>query len=434
MVSLIYVIFVCAVFFAGCAVFLIRFLKEMGVPVPGNRVVSFLTADKSFKPAGETVARREYIGIFVIALLFRITVYLAAWITIGIWSEGNAISFSDFLGKWNLWDAEHYINIAKEWYSTLSAEGEHLTLVFFPLYPALMKAMQLIVRDYIAAGLIVSTLCCSGGCVLMYKLVAEDYSKSVAGAAVALMSVSPFAFFMGGVMTESTFFLITMAVFLAIRKHKWLLAGILGIFAAMTRSIGVFLVFPAAVEWLYSERNNIKLREWKTIGKDFLRFLPVALMAIGTLIYLYINYKVEGNPLIFIDYQRDKWNMTMQFFAKPLRMQFNRGFNPDERWMFRVTMFLPGLFSVTFAAIAILLSARRLRPMDVTFMIIYFLFNASAAWPLSESRYMACMFPAYWLIASLTDKHKNLQMFICAASAVFFGIFFTGYLAGRNIM
>lgn len=434
MVSLIYVIFVCVVFFSGCAVFLIRFLSEMGVPMPNNRVVSFLTADKSFKHAGETVARSEYIGIFVMALLFRIAVYLAAWVTVGIWSQGNVISFSDFLGKWNLWDAEHYISIAKEWYTTLSEEGEHLTLVFFPLYPALMKAVQFIVRDYIASGLIVSTLCYSGGCVLMYKLVAEDYSKSVAGVAVALLSVSPFAFFMGGVMTESTFFLITMAVFLAIRKHKWILAGILGIFAALTRSIGVFLVFPAAVEWLYSERNNIKLREWKTIGKDFLRFLPVALMAVGTLIYLYINYKVDDDPFKFLKYDKQYWSQTMQFFAKPLRMQFNRGFNPGERWMFRVTMFLPGLFSVTFAAAAILLSARRLRPADVTFMIIYFLFNASASWPLSESRYLACMFPAYWFIASVTDKHKNLQLLICVTSAVFFGIFFTGYMAGRNVM
>ena len=108
-------------------------------------------------------------------------------------------------------------------------------LVFFPLYPILIKFFTLIIQNYIISALLVSFLAYSFGCVLMYNLVAIDYNKSIAKKSIIFLSVSPFAFFFGGIVTESTFFLIIIATFLAIRKHNYLIAGILGIFASLTR-------------------------------------------------------------------------------------------------------------------------------------------------------------------------------------------------------
>lgn len=433
---MIWSIAVSVVFFAGLAMFLLRFVSEAGVNFPDKRVLSFLTADKSPKSIGEKTTARECLYIFAFALLFRILIFVIGWSAAGIFGNGSGGSFLDYCGKWNLWDGPHYLDIAQTGYAGYEENGQHLFLVFFPLYPWLVKILALVVRNYVVSGILVSMLCFAGGCVLMYKLVAIDYSKSIAKTSVILLSVSPFSFFFGSVMTESTFFLIIIAVFLAIRRHKWLAAGILGIFAALTRSVGVFMVFPAAVEWVREEKPLLlmKQKKWKDLGGRFVRLLPVALMPIGTLIYLYINYRVEGDPFIFMKYQSEHWGMNLQYFGKTVKMLFERGFNPGEDIAIRTTIFIPGLFSITFAALAILIGARRQRLTYSVFMLIYFVFNAAASWPLSESRYLACMFPAYWLIASLTEKNKHAEQIVIALSAVLMGIYLTGYITVHQIM
>ena len=67
-------------------------------------------------------------------------------------------------------------------------------------------------------------------------------------------------------------------------------------------------------------------------------------------------------------------------------------------------------------------------------MIVYFMFNVAASWPLSLTRYMSCMFPAFWLIASFTDEHKQLELPVAVMSAICFGIYLTGYITVHSIM
>ena len=424
------------IFFAGLALFLVRFVREAGVTYPQNRVMSVIAADKTPVSAGETTTMRECLYVLVFALAFRVLIFIFAWAAAGIFADGNATGFLAYCAKWNLWDGPHYIDVARDGYAGYEENGQHLFLVFFPLYPVLIKFLAVIVRNYIVSALLISTLCYGAGCVMMYKLVAEEYNKHVALTSIVLFSISPFAFFLGGVMTEGVFFLVTISMFYTIRKHNWWLTGILGILAALTRSVGVFMVIPAAVEWVQTERPIALImdKDWKTLGKRFVKLLPVALTPIGTLIYLYINYRVEGDPFVFMRYQSEHWSMNLQYFGKTLHMLFNRSFNPDEGWSLRMSLFMPGLFSITFAAIAVLFGARRMRSMYTSFMIVYFLFNAAASWPLSVSRYMCCMFPAYWLIASFTDEHRELELPIAVMSAVLFGIYLTGYITVHQIM
>ena len=422
-------ILVSIIFFAGSAIFLVRFLGEAGVSLPDNRVFSFITADKAASPLEEKTTAKECVYIFIAALLFRIFIFVIGWLAVGIFRDDQALSFMDYCGRWNLWDGPHYIEIARDGYAKHIEDGQHLFLVFFPLYPLMARILALIVRNYVISSILTSMLCFGGGCVLMYKLVSMDYGKSIAKTSVILLSVSPFSFFFGGVMTESTFFLLIIATFLAIRQHKWFLAS-------LTRSFGVFMVFPAAIEWAQTEKPLMLMRkkQWKELGKRFVRLLPVALTPIGTLIYLYINYRVEGDPFVFMKYQSEHWNMNLQYFGKTVKMLAERGFNSSDDITLRASLFLPGLVSIILASIACLFGARRLRSMYTVFMLAYFLFNAAASWPLSVSRYMSCMFPAFWLVASLTDRNKHVTDIVIASSAVLMGIYLTGYLTIHQIM
>ncbi|MGN0107579.1 MAG: glycosyltransferase family 39 protein [Hominilimicola sp.] len=433
---MIYSIIVCIIFFSAAAVWLIRFIGEAGFRLPGSRALSFITANKACSPSEEKTTTREYLYIFLGAVIFRIIILLLGWLACGIFSEKNIPNFIDYLEKWNIWDGPHYLEIAANGYSHHIEEGQYLMLVFFPLFPLITRIFHYIIPNYTVAAITVSTLCYAGGCTLMHRLVTIDYSKSTAMKSIIFLSVYPFAFFFGSVMTESVFFLFVIATFLAIRNHKWLLAGILGMFAALSRSVGVLMIIPAAVEWVQHEQpiSLIRDKKWKLLGHKFTAVLPVLIMPIGTLIYLFINYKTTGDAFIFKQYQSEHWSMNLQFFGKTLRALWEYVTRPGYDWSTISCMFIPELLALPILAAIILYSTRRTRSLYVIFMLIYYAFNAAASWPLSLSRYLSCMFPIFWIAAEFTDRHKWLELPLTAVMAIGLGIYLTGYLTMHQIM
>jgi Gpi18-like mannosyltransferase len=417
-------------------VWLIRFAGNAGFELPRCRAVSFITKDFPKKSSPEVISKKEYLQIFIYALLFRILIFLAAWLARGIFQSEKIPSFLDYCGSWNLWDAPHYIDIASKGYAGSAENGEYLFLVFFPLYPLLIRLFHFVIPNYVLSALTVSTLCYGVGCMIAYRLISIDYSKRTSKKSLVLLSIYPFAFFFGGIMTESLFFMLIMAVFLAIRKHNWLAVGILGALASLSRSFGIFMIIPAFAEWVQTERpvTLVKEKQFKELWKRILAFLPVFITVFGILIYLYINYRTAGDAFIFIKYDKEHWYQELQFFGKTLRMLWDRTMSFNDSWTNISSLFMPELAALPIFALIILYSARRERSMYVVFMLVYFAFNAGASWPLSLSRYLSCMFPVFWIIADFTDKHKKFELPVTAIFAVLFGIYLTGYITGHSIM
>ena len=138
----------------------------------------------------------------------------------------NINSFGDILEQYMKWDANNYVRIATGGY-TYYTEGENFTtLAFFPLYPWLMRIVNIIFRDLRVSGLLTSFALYSGACCFLYKLFSIDYSKSVAVRAIVYMSVFPHALFFGTLMNESMLLFTSAATLYNIRKHKWYLVGI----------------------------------------------------------------------------------------------------------------------------------------------------------------------------------------------------------------
>ena len=433
---MIFSIIISFVFFIALAVWLVRFIGEAGVKYPDNKILKFLTLKKEYVTLNETATTSEYLKIFIYAIVFRIVIFLLGWLACGIFQRESVPTFMEYCNKWNIWDGPHYIDIATNGYSHAVDDGRFLLLAFFPLYPLLIKLLQIIVRNYIISGLIVSFICYSLGCVLMYKLVIIDYSKEIARKSVIFLSIAPFTFFFGSVMTESTFFLFVIATFYAIRRHNWWLAGILGMLSALSRSVGVLMVIPAAVEWVQINRpvSLIKSKKWSDLIKQIFKVLPVLIIPVGTLIYLYINYYTAGDPFIFMQYQKDNWSQNLQFFGKTIKMIFEHTFSSGEDWTLISCLFMPGLIGITLSIIVIVYSLRNTRSMYVIFMLVYFAYNAGASWPLSLCRYLAGMFPMYWILASFTHKHTKFELPVTAIMAIIFGIYLTGYITCHQIM
>jgi len=176
-------------------------------------------------------------------------VYIASAVYLYIFSDETTYSFADFLSSWNRWDAPNYIDIADKGYAGCTEDGEHLFLVFFPLYPWLVRLLHIVIADWELVCLIISTLAYTAGACFFYALLSEEYGRRIAGKSLVLLSVYPFAFFFGGMMTESLFFCTMMAGFYCVKKHYWLAAGIVGILCSLCRVQGVLLFGVAGIEF-----------------------------------------------------------------------------------------------------------------------------------------------------------------------------------------
>src|SRR5260370_18121499 len=86
------------------------------------------------------------------------------------------------------------------------------------------------------------------------------------------LCIFPTAFFFFAAYNESLFLLFTASSFLAMRRQQWWLAGILGLFAALTRSAGIFLVIPYLYVICLSRDSFMDLGQ--SISRKLLDMLP----------------------------------------------------------------------------------------------------------------------------------------------------------------
>lgn len=109
-------------------------------------------------------------------------------------------------------------------------------------------------------GILLSTICYGIGCIYLYKNAKTEFDKETALTATVAISVFPFGFFFGSIMTESLFLAIASAFLYYVRQHKWSMVAILGFLACLTKVQGLLLTFAVLVELFYSESGVALLR------------------------------------------------------------------------------------------------------------------------------------------------------------------------------
>ncbi len=347
--------------------------------------------------------------------------------------DRTGFSFDDYLATWQKWDATCYIRIAENGYS-YTEEGKNLMLVFFPLYSFAVGILRYILIDTRLAALVVSTLCYSVACGYIYALVSEDYNKSIARASVVLISISPFSFFFGAMMTESIFLMTTAMTFYYIRRHKWKLVALTGTLAALSRMIGVIMILPAAVEWCetYKPFELIKERKWKQLGKAIVNsglYIPVIIL--GTCIYLMINFCVTGNAFIFMEYQKTHWYHENCYFAETVVELFRNALSGSKLC---ISIWIPSAVILAVYIGLLVYSARRHKNMYILYMTAYLVINTSVTWLISAPRYMSAALPAFIVLAEMTERKKLVRYALYVLFAVGMFVYLTLYLMGKDVM
>ena len=416
MVKLIWTVAVSGLVIALGLLLVLRWLGYAGLPLPG------------YQPCPPSrrveVGQRTCGQAFAAALLFRLVIFLAvgAYACLVLYPDSG---MGWALDIWKKWDAWHYVNLAELGYGGYVEDGQHLFLVFFPLYPWLVRLVSLFTGNTMAAGLLVSFLCFAGGCVYLYKLAAWELGEGAARRAVAFLSLFPYAFFFGGVMTESLFFLTTAAALWHIRRHRWWAAGVWGVLAALTRMHGLLLIGAAGAELV----EHLGGFRWRAI----LQRLPALLLpALGTLGYLTLNWWVTGDPFAFTEMQKH-WSQGFCWISDTLWYVWDNALHYPtvsvryEIWIPTILLF-PLFFALLWWA------KKRFRSMYTLYAFACLVLNYSLSWLLSAGRYLSCALPFFLFAAALTQRRRWLSFTLAALMALGFLVTLHAYLTGGQIM
>lgn len=313
----------------------------------------------------------------------------------------NGVDAVAFFTSWNRWDAANYVRIAEFGYQT------RFDVAFFPLFPLLIAIISFPFGHwaYLVVGTLISNLALLGALFVMYQLAVDSEGEEVASRTLLYLCIFPTAFFFFAAYNESLFLFLTAAAFLAMRRQRWWLAGLLGFFAALTRSAGVLLVLPYLYELWISQRDRRGL---------LLKLLPIGLIPLGTLLYCLYCWQIRGDPLAFANLQYH-WGRQFSWPWQGIAQGFYEIFWQQPFGSFYEVHTVLDLSATLAFVILTIVGWRKLRTsynLWMVLLVVYTLLSSSLSKDdplLSNQRFILEMFPAFITLASLSIQHPRLH-------------------------
>ena len=360
--------------------------------------------------------RRRELRIIAIVISIKALLFLFAGQTYQVLQNQRVVGMRGWLEIWNRWDALNYQKLAQFGYS---ATGEmQPLLVFYPLYPWLVRLFAFVTRDYLVSAFVVSTLASLVTAIVLLRLVELDYSKELAQRAVWFLFIFPTSYFLHIGYTESLFLMLALGSVYSARKQQWFLAGVFAALTCLTRANGLVLLPVLAVEAAHQYWTT---RRWQW------HWLWIAIAGLGFGGYLLLNKHVTGDLFAFT-------SLMQRFFSKSLASPLtgidnaigSMSRDPTEAEMI-------GTQEVLFIALGLactIVSWVKLRPAYSVWMTGNWLLFVSVSFVLSVPRYTLTMFPIYILFAMLATRRVWLAV-ITVWSILYLSFFASLFAWGR---
>ena len=356
--------------------------------------------------------------VFFVLILVNIAVIV--FIAILRFVFGYRDYFIPGLNFWKCLDSQHYLFIAEHGYAAEGEYGNIVRIVFLPGYPVLVKIVALVVRNYLAAGMIVSGVCFAAAGAFLYLLMRLDYSHETAIRAVKFLCLFPGAFFFTAPMSESLFLFMTLAAVYFARRKRWFTASCFGFYAAFTRSLGMLVMIPVVYELIRFTLID-RPRGVSRVLRRVRDFACSLLIPCGFGLYCHINYLITGDALRFLQYQKEHWGQEISYFfnTASYETKFLFQYFDEGRHNIAVGLWGMGLFAFFGALLLLLIGAGKLRQSYLGYSIIYFSVAMGATWLLSGPRYMAGMFTLPIVLALSVKRRRSEEVLTLALAAVY---------------
>ncbi|MCR5809221.1 MAG: hypothetical protein K6G56_06620 [Clostridiales bacterium] len=399
------------------------------------RLIDLICGDNEFSSAEVTIKERSRTFVFICIgalaihiVTFLLGVFVFKWFN----ASPNATFAYCFRTSWmkSNTDAGHYITIAENWY--VREGNDKLLIVFFPMLPVLMRALNFITRDSYVSALIINstaTALASGMIYLTFVPVMGD-KRSKAGAFIALLL--PGAIFLNSPMTEPLFLLFSACAFCFMQKRLYVPAGIFTALAGFTRSLGVLIAVPIALVGIGHLAGLIKRK--RPIAKTLvLLLLGLLISTFGTLGYLAINYSIHGDCLKFFEFQWSNWHQkacpffdTVRYITK-YSMQ-NAVEAPPKFW----SLWFPQLVCIFASLLLVGSKARKLPASYTVFFLCYFAVAVGCTWLLSSVRYLSACLPLIAAAAMLCNKKLGAAA-VFSLTVVLYAVYLVMYMMRMSV-
>ena len=304
---------------------------------------------------------------------------------------------------WERWDALWFLSIASRGY-----RPDDGSAAFFPLYPLLSRgAANLLGNNWLLGAYVVSNVALVVGLTVLYRLTALELSEATARRAVLYLCVFPTGFFLFAPYTESLFLALSVGCLYAARRSSWMLAGYLGAMASVTRSTGLLLALPLAVEAL------LQLRASRGPTRQRLKGLGAGLFAAGM--------PAVGLIGVFL-----YWERFTGDWRRPLEVQ-GANWSRERSWPWETLLngakegtryfgaYSGGYHTVDLLMVLLALAAGvwiavRLRATYSLYYWVSLLFPMTLVFGgrpfLSMPRFLLVMFPLVWALARLAERWR----------------------------
>ena len=295
------------------------------------------------------------------------------------------------LGVWQRFDTLWYLHIAERGYDHPAG------VVFYPLYPLLIRIVALATGQP-AAALLISTLAAFFFFWGLLRLARSEVAAPAALRIVILAAVWPASFYFFAGYTEALAVALMVWAVVWARDERWLLATACALAAGLTRSAGSLLIVPLLI---------LALRARGT-ARWFVTLSPL-----GTLAYWFWLH--HTGRLSVVTAYRTYWNTqvatpwtTLSVAIRSLAGHFN-------------LLVAISLVALVFFAAAGVIARRRLEDRFFSAAVIVHLL-LRLCWPplLGSPRYLLPVYPAYLTIGERAVTMERTRFaFLCAALFTF---------------
>jgi Gpi18-like mannosyltransferase len=209
-------------------------------------------------------------------------------------NKGVAATFG--LSVFSAWDSLQYEKITTSGYEYGNGSGN---VVFFPLYPLILRVLISSGLSFEVAGLLVSNLAFLIFLYLLYIWLHKYQGEKVARWAVAVAAWFPSSIFTAVIYTEALYLLLSTTAMKAFDQNKYTQTAIFGALATATRPTGIALI-PAFILAAWQQKKSFKA---------YIAGLATSTGVVCFSIYCAVQY---GDPLAFIHAQK-AWRPNLGF-------------------------------------------------------------------------------------------------------------------------
>jgi hypothetical protein len=319
-----------------------------------------------------------------------------------------------WLDIWNRWDSLHYLQVAQHGYNAASV----MKAWFYPLFPwSTRMVAYALSHNYLASAVIVSGFSSVAAAILLRRIVRFDHGARTSHWAVWFFLIFPTAYYLHIAYAESLFLALVLGSILAAISGRWWLAGVLGALSWMTRANGIILLPALAIEaihqWVVTKRWN-----W--------RWLWIAIVPAGFAIYLFVNWKVTGDPFAFLPMRKRLFTMEASWPWVGIRNAIGnlRG-TPN----YAETVGAQELYFAVLGFVCMILSWIKLRPVHAAWITGNWFLIASVNFLVSTPRYTLTMYPVFMLFG-FAGRSRFWTAVITVWSLLFLALFSIVFVRG----